>query len=114
MMPATTAETSASASRLALTMASKRWTKSGAAAFSSTGIDGLPEFLEPAADLVRPGLERGAVDHQPRRHPGDHFHFDQAVGLERRAGRAQVDDAPAQAQGRRKLHGTVQLERQDT
>src|SRR3546814_5650321 len=42
--------------------------------------------------------------------PGDGLDLHQVVGLQGRAGGDQVDDAPAQAQARRQLHGAVQLD----
>ena len=36
--------------------------------------------------------------------------LDQPVGLERRAGRDEIDDAPAQAERRRQLHRAVELD----
>src|SRR3546814_5737632 len=50
------------------------------------------------------------VHDEARGHPGDGLDLHQVVGLQGRAGGDQVDDAPAQAQARRQLHGAVQLD----
>src|SRR5438876_1544366 len=68
------------------------------AAAPLAAIDRLAEALDPAADLAGEGLEGGAIDDQPRGYVGDVLDLDQVVGLQRGAGRHQVDDAAAQAQ----------------
>src|SRR3990170_4474177 len=93
MIAATTASTSAAASRLLFSSVVKAASKPAAAASSLSGIGRLAEALDPAGQLLRAGLQRRPVHDEPRGHLGDGLDLDQVVGLQRRAGGDQVDDA---------------------
>ncbi len=70
---------------------------------------GGAKAFDPRHDLARAGLERGAVDDQPRADLGDRLDLDQPVFGERPPGRNEVDDAVAEAEHRGQLHGPVQF-----
>src|SRR5579859_4914859 len=109
MMAATASLTSCAVSRLSSSSRLKAASKWASVEFSLRAIGTLPETLDPAGQLFGPGFERRSVHDQPRRNLGDPLDFDQAVGLERRTGRDQVDDQAAQAQSRRQFHGAVEF-----
>src|SRR3990172_212099 len=110
MMSATARSTSRSISRLADRNATKSTSKPDRRASSLSGIGGLANPLDPAADLVGIRLQRHAVDHQPSGHVGDVLDLDQVVRPERRPGRYEIDDTPAQAERRRQFHRAAQLD----
>src|SRR5690349_16358530 len=96
IISSTTASTSAAASRFAPAKAANSAAKRDESVRSLSGIDGVPETIDPSRDFVCPGLERRAIDDEARGHLGDAFDLDQAVRLERGAGLDEVDDLPAE------------------
>ncbi len=64
----------------------------------SGDIGRLAEALEPGSDLLRPRLQRGAVDDEARADLGDALDLDEAVGLQRRAGLHEIDDVATEAE----------------
>src|ERR1700730_5390374 len=117
MIPATAASTSAAVSRLASSSLVKAASKPASRVASLIGIwppiarpDGLAEAVNPAADFLRAGLQRGAIDDQPRAHLGDALALGQAVCLQCGAGLNQIDDMTAQAEMWSKLDRSVQLD----
>src|SRR5512134_334340 len=98
MMPATAESTSSAASRLQPRKAAKRASKSALRASSRSGMDHLAKALQPAADLYRSRLQCRSVDGQARGNLGDAFDLHKAVGLQRCAGRDQIDDPLTQSQ----------------
>src|SRR6266436_4901867 len=96
--------------RLAQSSPAKSAAKVFARVSSLSGISGLAEPLDPAGDLVGAGLEGSAIDDEARGDVGDALDLDEPVGLERRAGLHEIDDLPAQADGGRELHRTVELD----
>src|SRR5215472_5765367 len=110
MMRATAASTSSAVSRLSARSAANSSAKPDARASSLRGIGRLAEAIDPGADLLRPGLERGAIHDHARGDLGDPLDLHQAVRPQRGAGLYEIDDAPAEAELRRKLHGTVELD----
>src|SRR5690606_5469089 len=84
--------------------------KPGARVSSLSAIDRLPEALDPAADLLGSGLQRGTIDDQPGTDVGDMLDHDQTVGLERAAGLDQIDDAARQSKSRGQFHRSRQLD----
>src|SRR5579863_1531575 len=110
MIAATAASTSAWVSRLAFNSAWNCASNAGVRVSSSSGIGRLAEFVDPVADLLRPGLERGAVHHQARGDIGNVLDLDEAIGAERGTGLHEIDDAPAEPERRRQLHRAVQLD----
>src|SRR5262249_20804185 len=77
---------------------------------SLRGMRGLAEAVDPAMDLPRPCLERGAVDDEARGDIGDALDLDEAVRAQGLAGLHEIDDATAEAQHRRQLHRAVELD----
>src|SRR5688500_17488922 len=72
--------------------------RAGAAfTFMSGGRDGRGEGVDDVPDRRLLELERGLIDHQPRADVHDALDLDQVIGLERVAGRHQVDDGIRQA-----------------
>src|SRR6185503_15972523 len=110
MMSATTRSTFSSASRLRPRNAAKSLSKPAAEASSLSGTAHLAEAVDPAADPLRLGLERGAVDDEARGDVGDVLDLDQAVLAQRAAAVDQVDDAMAEAERRRQLHRARELD----
>src|SRR5579859_1191561 len=110
MMADTTSVTSCAVSRLSSSSRLKAASKWVSARFSLRAIGTLPETLDPAGQLFRPGLERRSVDDQPRGDIGDPLYFDKAIGLQRGPGGHQVHDQAAQAEAGRQLHCAVQLD----
>src|SRR5690606_34871276 len=100
IMSATTTSTSTATSRLPLSSATKAASKPAAALSSLSGIGRLAKALNPSAQLLGAGLEGGPVHDQAGSHLRNGFDLDQIIGLQGRAGRDQVDDAPAQSQSR--------------
>src|SRR4051794_39368311 len=97
MILVTAAETLAEPDSRAARKRANACAKSGWRQSSLSGMDGLAESFDPGIDLGRARLERGAVDDEPRRHPGDHVDLAQTVGFERLAGAHQIDDVLRQA-----------------
>src|SRR5258707_14817671 len=109
-MSATTRSTFWSVSRLRPRKAENSFSKPGAEASSRLGGTGdLAEAVDPVTDPLRLRLERGAIDDEARGDVGDVLDLDQAVVLERAARIDQVDDAVAEPQRGRQLHGARQL-----
>src|SRR5262249_38881567 len=106
---ATAPATSAWAPRRAETNASKAPAKPGVRASRRNGMDGTPEAVDPACDLLRPGLEGGSVDDQTRCDVGNVLDLPQPVRLQRLAGGDEIDDPAAQAECRGQLHRAIQL-----
>src|SRR5687767_809974 len=112
---ATTRSTFSSVSRLRPRKVEKSFSKPGAAASSlldgplSGGTGDLAEAVDPAADPFRLRLERGAIDDEARGDVGDLLDLDQAVFLQRAARVDEIDDAMAEAERRRQLHGAGEL-----
>src|SRR5205085_11273440 len=118
MIAATAASTSAALSRFAVSSARNPVSKPGSRVFRVTGMGGAgrlsgrggrdarglrdlriglgAEPLDPAADLLRPGFQRRAIDDQPRGYGGDVLDLGEAVRLQCRAGLHQIDDVAAQ------------------
>src|SRR5687768_12610515 len=109
-MSATARSTSESASRRISRKRAKSSLKPAARLSSRAGIDRLPEPLDPALDLLGARLERCTVDGEPRADGRDLLDLDEAVRLQRRARRNEVDDTLAQAERGRDLDGAVELE----
>src|SRR6185369_663610 len=86
MAPAA-ASTFSSAARFPATSRSKPRAKSAAPASSlsgtGVGLHRLAELADPAVDLDRPRLDRGAVDDEPRGDVGDLLDLDETVFLQR-------------------------------
>src|SRR3954454_11478755 len=110
MMSATTRSTFSSASRLRPRNVAKSLSKPGAAASSLSGTAHLTEAVDPAADPLRLGLERGAVDDEARGDVGDVLDLDQAVVTQRAAAVDKVDDAMAEPERGRQLHRARELD----
>src|SRR5262245_9190570 len=110
-MSATMRSTSSSVSRLRPRKSEKSFSKPGAAASSllGGGTCDLAEAVDPVADALRLGLERGAIDDETRGDVGDVLDLDQAVLLERAARVDDIDDAMAETKRRRQLHRAGQL-----
>src|SRR5882724_1297272 len=109
-MSAAILSTFSSVSRLRPRKAENSLSKPGAEASSRLGgTADLAEAIDPEADPCRLRLERGAIDDEARGDVGDVLDLDQAVFLERAARIDEVDDAVAEAQRRRQLHGARQL-----
>src|SRR5687768_17439064 len=110
MISATTRSTFSSVSRLRPRKVEKSFSKPGAAASSLLGGTGdLAEAVDPATDSLRLRLERGAIDDEARGDVGDVLDLDQAVLLQRAPGVDDIDNAMAEAERRRQLHGAGQL-----
>src|SRR5690242_15899143 len=110
MIAATALSTSSSTSRRASTSARNAASNPAVRASSLSAIDRLPEALDPAPDLLRPGLQRGAVDNEARADIGNVLDHDQSVRLQSAAGLHQIDDAAGEAERRRELHRARQLD----
>src|SRR5690242_2631542 len=74
------------------------------------GMHNPAETLDERIDLLASCLERGAVDDQARRNPGDDIDFLEPVGLERFTARYQIDDAWRQLELGRQFHGAAQAD----
>src|SRR5579859_6191172 len=104
MMAATASLTSWAVSRLSSSSRLKAASKWASARLSLRAIGTLSETFDPPGQLLRPGLQRRAVDDQARTDLGHLFHFHQPIGLQRRAGRDKIDDQAAKAQAGRQFH----------
>src|SRR6185437_12404547 len=109
-MTATASSTAASVSRCAARSAAKSCAKPGSDVASLRGIGDLAEALDPAPDLLRARLQRGAVDDEAGGDVGDVLDLDEAVGAQGRAGLHEVDDIAAEPELRCQLHGAVELD----
>src|SRR5262249_26072725 len=107
---ATAASTSAAASRFSARSAVNATSNPEAPASSLRGIGGLPETLQPGADLLWPGLQRRAIHDQARGDVGDALDLHQSIRLQGGASLHEIDDAPAETELRRQLHGAVELD----
>src|SRR5579875_977840 len=111
---ATAAFTSAAASRLAPRRRAKARSNPGRRASSLSGmgeiLGGRAEALDPAPHLLRPRLESGPVDDEAGRHFGNALELDEPVVAERPSGRDEIDDAAAEPEPRRQLHGAGELD----
>src|SRR6185503_6900448 len=70
----------------------------------------LAEAVDPVADPLRLGLERGTVDDEARGYVGDVLDLDQAGVAQGAAAVDQVDDAMAEAERGCELHRARQLD----
>ena len=68
------------------------------------------ESARPAADFLRPRLQRRATDDQPRADVGDAFNLDEPIRLQCCAGLNKVDDVAAQTEPRRQLDRPIKLD----
>src|SRR5690606_6395050 len=113
MIAAAARSTSSATPRRASAKAAKRAAKSRSRLSSLSGMAGrlhrVAETLDPGADLVGARLERGPVDDEARGDVGDALDLDQAVGLERPAGRYLLNDATAQVESRLQRHRAGEL-----
>src|SRR4051812_17460254 len=112
-MSRTTCPTSSAVSRLSSSRAANSAAKPGLPVLSRRGMGGAAgagQPVDPARDLVGPGLQRRAIDTQARADLGDALDLDEAVGLQGGAGRDEVDDALAQAERRGELERAVEFD----
>src|SRR5579859_6111223 len=109
MMAATVSLTSWAVSRLSSSSRLKAASKWASARLSLRAIGTLSETFDPPGQLLRPGLQRRAVDDQSRADLGDLLDLDQPIGLQGRAGRDQIDDQAAKAETRGQFHGAAQF-----
>src|SRR5260370_1027992 len=72
--------------------------------------DRIAKAIDPAADLLRAGLQRRTVDDQPRADLGDALDLDQAVGLQCGAGLDEIDDMTAETEMGGELDRAVELD----
>src|SRR5262245_7248832 len=102
---ATTRSTLSSLCRLRPRKAENSVSKPGAEASSRLGGTGdLTEAIDPMADALRLGLERGAIDDEARGDVDDVLDLHQAVVFQRAARIDQVDDAMTEPKRGRELH----------
>src|SRR5215468_2425477 len=110
MIAAAAASTSSETSRFAERSAENLFSKLESLALSLSGIGNPAEALDPAADLLGTRLQGGTVDDEARAHLGDALDLDEPIGAQGRAGLDEVDDIAREAEQRRQLHRTIELD----
>src|SRR5690606_29241935 len=101
-----------------LRSSSRFWSRNAAKAASNpasrlsslSGIHNLPKFLDPAVELDRAGLQRGAIDDEARGDVEDFLNIHQPVSLQCCACRDKINDAAAKPEAGGKLHRTGKLD----